>query len=362
MISPSFLHLPYLAIAYVYPRLRQDQSWSYRQALANSLLKASLRNYTVLHMEWPLSLKPRRESQRFVLIEPADPPLYTGVLLDQEVEPERIGGTWYPDPYSSDAPLPEGRHVILHLHGGSYIMGDGRTASCQYLAGTLLDHTPADYLLCPQYRLAGRPNRRFPAQLQDAVSAYSYLIHTLRIPASRIVVSGDSSGGHLALALLRYIVEFDNRVLLPAPKCSLLWSPWCDVPAAINTGIWNHSSNYKTEYIPGCFPAWGAKRFLSNIEISETIRPYLAPIRHPFIVPSPVLVVTGDREVLFQEHEKLAEDFQALVKDESLVELFVEHRVPHDVLMVGWIMDFRAEARECAIKAGEFISQVPPRP
>ena len=40
------------------------------------------------------------------------------------------------------------------------------------------------------------------------------------------------------------------------------------------------------------------------------------------------------------------------------IELFVAKRVPHDILMIAWIMDFRKEARECAIKAEEFANRL----
>ena len=32
--------------------------------------------------------------------------------------------------------------------------------------------------------------------------------------------------------------------------------------------------------------------------------------------------------------------------------------MPHDVLMIGWIMNFRKEARQCVIKAAEFVDQM----
>lgn len=45
-------------------------------------------------MKQPLSLKPRFEGDRFAVIEPASPELYTGVAEDKDIKPERIGGTW----------------------------------------------------------------------------------------------------------------------------------------------------------------------------------------------------------------------------------------------------------------------------
>lgn len=359
-MSPSLssLCLPCLSLVYLRPQSRQAPDWSYRQALTNSLLKVGLRVYAAAQIKHTLSLKPHLEGDRFTVIYPASPELYTGVALDQKVKPETIGGTWFPKPFSSNSALPEDRHVVFHMHGGSYILGTGRTGSCQHLAKNLLSHTPSDYVFSLQYRLACHPNARFPAQLQDAISAYIFLIQTLCIPPSRIILSGDSCGAHLALALLRYIAQYDTPSLLPAPKCTWLFSPWGDIPtSATNPESWHNNPNYKTEYIPETFPEWGAKQFLGDLQITELVEQYVAPLWHPFVVPSPVLIETGGREVLLQNHEQLASTFQHLPQNEERVELFVEESVPHDVLMVGWIMGFREEARRCAITAGEFATR-----
>ncbi|PYI28981.1 alpha/beta-hydrolase [Aspergillus indologenus CBS 114.80] len=339
-------------------RIRHDPTWSTRQGLAGSFLKLFLRTYTACHFKWPLSLKPHHEGDRFVVIEPAPTRFYTGIAVDKEVRPEPVGATWFPEPCVGATSIPDGQYVVLHLHGGSYVLGDGRTSSCNFLAKTLLTHTPASRLLCLQYRLACYPNGRFPAQLQDTLTAYVYLIHTLQIPPSRIVLSGDSSGGHLALALLRYIVEYDDPARLPPPKCSWLWSPWCDVPAAVDPDSWTQSENYGTEYIPGSFPTWGARQFLRDLAITETVERYVAPIHHPFLLPSPVLIITGGREVLFPDHQELVRRFQESARNESQIELVVEEKVPHDVLMIGWIMKFQQEAEACARQAGDFVRRV----
>ena len=51
----------------------------------------------------------------------------------------------------------------------------------------------------PNYRLA--PEHPYPAALDDARSAYRYLLDTIGVTSSRIVLVGDSAGGGLALAL-----------------------------------------------------------------------------------------------------------------------------------------------------------------
>lgn len=353
----SFRILPWAAVAYLRSKNRQYQKWTYRQALTNTILKVGLHKYISLKRTPSVSLKPGFERKRFILIEPAGPELYSGIALDEKTKPEAVGATWYPKRPSPDFTLPKDQHVVLHLHGGSYISGDGRTGSCHLLAKNFLSYTPSRYVLCLQYRLAGTPNGRFPAQLQDAISAYFYLLDTLHIPASQIILSGDSAGANLALGLLRYITQFKNSSLLPAPKCTWLFSPWTNIPEARNSEAWNNSPNYKTEYVPASFPAWGATLLLRDLEITKSVEEHVAPIKHPFALPSPILVVTGGKEVLCQENQDLARVFKNLPQNEGLVDLFVSESTPHDLFMIAWIMGFKKEARECAEKAGDFVKK-----
>lgn len=88
------------------------------------------------------------------------------------------------------------------------------------------------------------------------------------------------------------------------------------------------------------------------------MEPYLAPIWHPFVLPSSVLVVSGGREVMCQEHDRLVRHLAKLPQNEHRVEFFVQDIIPHDILMVAWILDFKKDADQCAVKAGTFLTQV----
>lgn len=354
----SIIGFLFLLALYLQPRRRQDPNWTYRQAFTCALMKVGLQKFVTFRIKPSLSLKPGREKDRFVLVDPALPEAYYGVAEDNDVWPETIGGTWYPNRFSSDTIVPEGQHVILHFHGGSYIMGDGRTKFTRFLADNLLDNSSALYVFCPQYRLSGLPQGHFPAQLQDAISSYSYLVYTLHIPASQIVLSGDSAGAHLVLGLLRYIVQMDNPFILPAPLCNWVFSPWCDVPAAIDTSDWHRDPNYKTEYIPATLPAWGAKNYLRDLDITGPIEEQVIPLRHPFILPSPLLIVTGGREILLQQHLQLAQAFLKIPENMDCVDLYKEDGVPHDVLAIGGVANFRHGALKCARKAGDFLQNL----
>ncbi|KAJ5874119.1 Alpha/beta hydrolase fold-3 [Penicillium soppii] len=359
MVS-SIISAPFVPLLYIRREFRQDRDWSYRQALTGALMKACLSVYVALRLKpkSSLSLKPCWEGDLFVTIEPAPTDLYTGITVHDKIHPETIAGTWFPSLYQYNTTTNQDKHVILHFHGGSYIIGDGRTSSSKHLANSLLENTPTSHIFSLQYRLARNRATRFPAQLQDAIAAYSYLIHTLHFPTNRIVISGDSAGGHLALSLLRYIADYDDETVLPPPTCCWLFSPWCDVPGALKQRLWDNIPNTQTDYIPASFAAWGAKQIIGNIELSRENEGYLAPIWHPFVLPSPILIVSGGREVMCQEHDRLARYLGKLQQNEERVKFFVHEMLPHDILMVAWLMGFQKEADQCASKAGNFLSQV----
>lgn len=54
--------------------------------------------------------------------------------------------------------------------------------------------------LMPQYRLASDSSTRFPAAMQDRLTAYMYLLGQGVSPED-IVLSGDSAGANLVVAL-----------------------------------------------------------------------------------------------------------------------------------------------------------------
>lgn len=69
-------------------------------------------------------------------------------------------------------------------------------------------------VLLPQHRLSGKENASFSAALQDAITAYGYVLNEPKVPAQQIVVAGESAGGHLALSLVWYLAEGRKAVCL----------------------------------------------------------------------------------------------------------------------------------------------------
>jgi len=108
--------------------------------------------------------------------------------------------------------------TVIHFHGGGYCVGSARTV--RSWAAYLSVQTGCRVVL-PEYRLA--PEYPFPAALDDARAVAGELLREAA-PGS-VVLSGDSAGGGLALALL--LSMRDEGKALPA-GCILL-SPWLDL-------------------------------------------------------------------------------------------------------------------------------------
>ncbi|KAK1224600.1 hypothetical protein PQX77_012495 [Marasmius sp. AFHP31] len=154
------------------------------------------------------------------------------------VEPIPIPGYFYgtkPDLHKS-LDLSQ-RKVIYSLHGGSYIQCSAHPSGVNStIVRAFLDktHGSVPFVFAIEYRLSTthplKPSNPFPAALLDALAGYNYLINTLHIPPSNIIIEGDSSGGNLALALTRYLVEHQSQNPdIPPPVGLLLLSPWCDI-------------------------------------------------------------------------------------------------------------------------------------
>jgi monoterpene epsilon-lactone hydrolase len=124
-----------------------------------------------------------------------------------------IPGRWVSVPES-------GRTVILHFHAGGYLIGSSR--SHRDMAARIGRAADATVFL-PDYRLA--PENPCPAALEDALAAYRGLVHEEGVDPASIVVSGDSAGGGLALALLVVLRDAGD----PLPALGFLCSPWADL-------------------------------------------------------------------------------------------------------------------------------------
>ncbi|TVY83680.1 Esterase [Lachnellula suecica] len=317
LLSFSIYYLPIFT--------RSNAQWSYRNSLTNKLIKVALRHITYLKLLLPLSMEPGAEKEFFVLITP-NKKIYKGDLAGPVI-PGVIGATWYPQKPREGKEFQ--KTAALHFHGGSFIFGSGRQAECAKAAALLTDSI-VDSAIFVQYRLAGDPACPFPAAIQDAVTAYSYLID-LGIPASQIIISGDSAGGNIAVALLRYISL--EKGILPSPGGCALWSPSIDLATQNPNGIDLHR-NFKTDYLSGSTLAWGIGLYIPKS--MDLMGPWFSPLRHPFATKVPIWMMTGVAEVLTDTIVEFASRMKDIAGNR--IGLYEVQNAPHDIFLVGDLM------------------------
>ncbi|KAK1145626.1 hypothetical protein N8T08_004185 [Aspergillus melleus] len=123
-------------------------------------------------------------------------------------------------------------HVLFHCHGGGYAIY-ATTAHFEGLWNIVqeLRRTGKSLaVLLLSYDVSSTAH--YPRQLQQASSLLSYLIQSKGITSSKVMLSGDSAGGHLLLSLLSHIIHPHPDVspmLLPPGATFLgaaLLSPW----------------------------------------------------------------------------------------------------------------------------------------
>ncbi|KAJ0162421.1 Acetyl-hydrolase [Colletotrichum tanaceti] len=348
----SLLRIVFLSIA---PRTRPNPRWSFRQSFMVQLVKTVVNVQSTLRWSRPLSLLLETEGDRFVVVPPADKRRFHGPCDDEVVRPGLVGTTWTPPPVTARARHPEDLLVVLHLHGGAYVVGAGRDADMGFGVRTMLRNMPCTHVCSPQYRLSGSRDAggRFPAALQDAVSSYAHLLHDLNIPASRIVLSGGSAGGNIVLALLRYIATWGAEADLPWPRSALLWSPWADVAGAQNSAGIRKRRNYATDLLPSSFIQWGAEALTGNGPVSAK-SPWISPMTGNFRSGAPIWVQTCTHELLFDENLQLVEWLREAGSD---VEQYVVEDAPHDPILLGDLAGFEEEAVRCAKDAARFLER-----
>jgi monoterpene epsilon-lactone hydrolase len=113
-----------------------------------------------------------------------------------------------------------GAPVVVHFHGGGYVLGAGRphwTLLAALIARTGVTACMPDYPLAPESTAA--------ETVAWAMDAYELAAAAAAVAERPVVLMGDSAGGGLALAVA--VAARDRG--LPMPAALVLLSPWLDV-------------------------------------------------------------------------------------------------------------------------------------
>ena len=185
------------------------------------------------------------------------------------------------------------KYVLLHCHGGGYSTGSSLYA--RTLTSKLAESTSMD-VLCFDYRLA--PEHPYPADLEDAMRTWNYLM-LLGYGARDVIVTGDSAGGNLALALTLKLKQ-EKRLL---PRAIILMSPWTDLTS---TG---KSFQTKAEADPVLNCAYIDRMVQAYAKDRDLTEPLISPLFGDFEGFPPTYIQVGENEILLSDALRLHRTF-----------------------------------------------------
>lgn len=199
--------------------------------------------------------------------------------VHEHLDGGQVRGEWVTGPGATG---PDAGAVILYLHGSGYAVCSPRTHR------GLVSHLSARAGLAVfslDYRLA--PRHRFPRAAQDVQRAWDWLL-SRSLPAERIVVAGDSAGGHLALDLCLTLC----RAGRPQPAAQLLFSPIADLTLEL--------ARERERVRPDpMISAAGARRLVDHYTAgTDSTHARLAHVVAPHETLAPTLIQAGGREML----------------------------------------------------------------
>lgn len=265
----------------------------------------------------------RAKIERLALRQPLPPP-------DVAIQPVDAGGiaSFWLNPDNAT----EGRY-ILYLHGGGYIVCSPRTH--MGFTWRIAKEARARLLLI-DYRLA--PESAFPAQIDDSMTAYQYMLDQ-GIAPERITVMGDSAGGGLTFGLMMRLKARG----LPMPGAVVGMSPYLDLTFTGESHYLNAKSDPMIS-LPGA--VYGGRTYLQG---ADARHPEASPIYGDAAGLPPALIQVGSDEVLRSDSERMAANLKAAGVP---VELEVWHLMPH-----VWqaFSRYVPEGRRAIAKIGAFV-------
>ncbi|MGC8654562.1 MAG: alpha/beta hydrolase, partial [Candidatus Kryptoniota bacterium] len=246
-----------------------------------------------------------------------------------KVQPVKDGvyGHWY-------IPKCETRDItVLYLHGGGYAFYS--KAHQNLIALIALAAKSQTFAL--DYRLI--PEHPFPAQLEDAVAAYQWLLKN-GVQAQEIVIAGDSAGGNLALSLL--ISLRDTRI--PLPGLVICISPWTDLGNSGASMIENELYDWVKKQMAEKWAQW----FCKNANPRD---PLVSPVHADLGGLPPIYIQAGSAEIL---HDMILAFADHGRKQGANIILDVWKNMNHDFQAFG---DRTPESKEALERIDQVIRQ-----
>lgn len=224
--------------------------------------------------------------------------------------------------------------VILHFHSGGYVMG----SSLAYRNfGYRVSAAAGVPVVVPDYRLA--PEHPFPTPVEDGVACYRALLDD--VAPSDVIISGDSAGGGLAMALLLAI----KAEGLPMPSAAFAISPLLDLAG---TGASQVSNDGIDPLIDKTMVVEMGKVYIGDLDPSVT--PLASALYGDLSGLPPLLLMASDSEVLRDDAVRFA---AKAVEQGGAAEIVT----PSGMVHIWTLFPFLPQAGESVAAIGQFVRQ-----
>ena len=249
-----------------------------KQLITETILKTSIRKPSQFNLP-PTAL--RKALEQFCKLFPVDKNIEIRSLKLAGLNAEEI------------KPQQEATQLIFHIHGGAFYLGSMKTHRAfmsQIAARTQMQVLHVDYPLAPE--------APYPAALDAVFNVYMQLLDQ-GVQAKDIILSGDSCGANLALALALKIQKLE----LPQPSGLILLSPFVDLTLTSESLRYNqvHDALLSIETLES-----GIQYYVpSSIEHGNPeVSPYFADLTG---LP-PMHIQVGSKEILLDDAQRLRDN------------------------------------------------------
>lgn len=303
-----------LSIQCIIQPMRPVPAWTVKENVFAALTKNLFVVWTATRAHLANFTAPHEAKERHVCVEPPPSDFFQGVLSASGlVKPATVNAICFPGPPTLSHPKEElaKQKVVLHFPGGAFVLAFSHKNSGQPIAALLNKHFHADRSIWAQYRLScGTPETQFPAAVQDAITFYHHLL-SLGFEASNIIVSGDSAGGNVAIALLRYLQSRSrsNTHSSPLPRGLAVFSPWVHVTSNAADDF-DQSPTSHSDVLHSSVLQWGADAYRPQGQLSTETECYISPLHHPFELGVPLYIQAGTLEGFYGQISEFAEQME----------------------------------------------------
>ncbi|MGC2183563.1 MAG: alpha/beta hydrolase [Terriglobales bacterium] len=252
----------------------RQPGWSWLVELSTEILKRQVTT--------AFRMRDVKEARRYLDSVVITSPALSAVDIIPVVQ-EKFRGSWFAQKNAaSDL-------TVLYFHGGGYSFYP--RAYANFIALITLAAKSRTFAL--DYRLS--PEHRFPAQLEDALYAYRWLLKTGADPEN-LILAGDSAGGNLALALL--LAVRDRKLPLPALVVAL--SPATDLESKRASLTGNQASDWIEKRMLEKWASW-------YCEPAQRRDPLVTPLSADLRGLPDIYIQAGESEILYDSIQAFAD-------------------------------------------------------